>query len=84
MSWPVQFSLLIGRRDHQGDVLAQVGQLQGGADWVGGVTFCCQYEYWDVQDLQQAAGLTIRRAISLAVCRHTNHCNSCCVLCYLV
>ena len=49
---PLQFSLLIRRRHHQCDVLAEVGQLQGGADWVCGVTFGCQDQDWDVQDLK--------------------------------
>ena len=52
---PVQFPLLVGGRDHQGDVLAQLGELQGGADWVGGVTFCCEYQHWNIQDLKQPA-----------------------------
>ena len=63
MLGPLQLSLLIGRRHHQGDVLTEVGQLLGGADWVGGVTFCCQYQHWDIQDLKQDIGVSVCIAV---------------------
>ena len=55
---PDQFALLIGLRHHQSDVLTQVGQLQGGAHWVGGVTLCCQYQDGNIQDLEEPPVLT--------------------------
>ena len=56
---PVQFPLLIGLRHHQSDVLTEVGQLQGGAHWVGGVTLCCQYQDGNIQDLEQPRALSV-------------------------
>ena len=56
---PLQFSIFIWRRHHQCDVLAEVSQLQGGADWVCGVTFCCQDQDRDVQDLKLVCVFTI-------------------------